>query len=77
MLIETLEYDDLTADEKAEASGNGCGREEASYLKVSHNGETIALESDAMEPEDARMFRDLSWIQPLLQRVWEIGKAEA
>ena len=70
MLEITIEgYDDLSLSEQEEASDNGCGKEYASYLRVRWQGVTIALESDAMEAEDVCMYRDLSWIKPLLMKV--------
>lgn len=77
MKTEQLTYSDLTQEEKDEASNNGSGKEYASYLRISHNGETIALESDAMEPEDCRFYRDLSWIEPLIHKAFTLGKQEA
>ena len=77
MKTELLSYDDLTQSEKDNVSDNGCGKEYAGYLRVSHNGETIALESDAMEPEDCVFYRDLSWITPLIHKAFTIGRQEA
>jgi len=70
MLEITIEgYDDLSESEQEDASDNGCGKEYACYLRVRWQGVTIALESDAMEPEDVHMRRDLNWIKPLLMKV--------
>ena len=74
MKITNLRFDDLTEDEQEDASDNGCGKENANYLCVVHNGETIAIESDAMEPEDARFTRDLGWIEALLWEVYKLGQ---
>lgn len=76
MKTEKLTYNDLTQTEKDSAPNNGAGKEYAGYLRVSHNGETIALESDAMEPEDCRFYRDLSWVEPILHKVFTLGRQE-
>ena len=55
---------------------NGAGKKYAGYIKITHNGETLCLHSDAMEPEDAIFGRDLSWIDGLLKECYEIGKME-
>lgn len=71
--VKRLFYGDLTEKEKEDQPNNGYGKENASYLKVTHDGEVIALESDAMEPEDARFTRDLGWIKKLLEKVYGLG----
>lgn len=75
--IEMQSYDDLSDEEKAGVSDNGYGKESANYLRVTHNGETVFLESDAMEPEDCRFTRDLSWIKVAIERAYELGGAGA
>ena len=72
MKIENLSWDDLTASERASVPDNGCGMESANYLRVSH-GEMISLYSDAMEPEDAVFYRDLSWISGAIERAFKSG----
>ena len=72
--VEGLEYNDLTEEEREDVSDNGCGKEYARYIKVVHNGVTLMLENDAMEPEDATFARDLSWIAGMIQRAYELGK---
>lgn len=76
LTVETLHFDDLPTDARDGVSNNGCGKEYATYIRVSHDGEVIFLESDAMEPEDARFSRDLKWVKDALVRCYEIGKAE-
>lgn len=76
MKIEMLDFDDLNDTEKLGASNNGCGKEYANYIRITHNGETILIENDAMEPEDARLTRDLEWVGWALQRCYEIGVEE-
>lgn len=72
--ISVEDFDSLSEEEKGAASENGAGKEYASYLRVELDGVTIALESDAMEPEDARFSRDLSWVPELLARCYDIGR---
>lgn len=57
-------------------SNNGSGAEYASYLLVFNNGELVRCESDAMEKEDARFSRDLSWIQGALLDAYRFGVDE-
>jgi len=76
MIIESISYEDLTDEEKLEAPNNGCGKEDASYIRVTHKNELIALESDAMEQEDTRFYRDLKWIAPLIEKAYFMGKEE-
>ena len=75
--IDHPSFDDLSDEEKENVPNNGCGKEYSSYIRVEHNGEIIALESDAMEQEDAVFYRDLKWIPGLLKRCYELGKSEA
>ena len=69
-------FNDLTKEEQNNASNNGAGKEYASYLRVTHEGKTILLESDAMEPEDVMFCRDLRWIPGIIQKAYELGKNE-
>ncbi len=75
--ITSLEYEGLTSDEQFCVPNNGHGKEDATYIKVTHRGETICLESDAMEAEDARFYRDLSWIKNIILKAYELGKQDA
>ena len=75
--VKALNYEDLSETEKEDVPNNGSGKEYASYIKVIHNGETILLDSDAMEPEDATFGRDLSWIPKMLRTCYELGKKDA
>jgi len=70
-------YEDLTDEERSDVSDNGSGKEWAGYIKVTHNGKTILLESDAMEPEDASFGRDLGWVYDIIMRAYELGKKDA
>jgi hypothetical protein len=76
LLVHLERFDNLSDVEKECASNNGWGKESASYIRVTHDGETVLIESDAMEPEDARFVRDLSWIIDALQSCYEIGKKD-
>ena len=69
-------FSELTEQERNNASHNGSGPEYAGYIRVTYNGETILLESDAMEREDATFSRDLSWITGIIEKAYELGKAE-
>jgi len=74
--ISTPEFYQLTPDEQSSVSNNGCGKEYANYIRIQRNGETVYLESDAMEPEDARLTRDLSWVKEVIQYAYQCGKAD-
>lgn len=74
--VERQSFDDLSDTEKAGASDNGGGRDYANYVRVSHDGKTLYLESDAMEPEDSRFTRDLSWVLDAIRRAYELGIAD-
>jgi hypothetical protein len=69
-------FDDFTEEEKEIVPNNGNGMKYAGYIKIIHNGETILLESDAMEKEDAIFARDLNWIYEACRRCYEIGRQE-
>jgi hypothetical protein len=69
-------FEELTPAEQAGTSTNGCGKEYANYIRVKRGSQTIWLESDAMEPEDARFTRDLSWIKEALDYAYQCGIAD-
>lgn len=69
-------YKDIPELWKSNVSDNGHGKEYADYLVVKHNGVTIAVYSDAMEPEDVYFSRDMKWIKPALISAYELGKKE-
>lgn len=75
--VEIQQYNQLTQDEQAYASENGSGKEYASYLRIIHNGKSVLLESDAMEPEDCRFYRDLGWVAKAIRDAYELGKSDA
>lgn len=74
--VTTPEFDQLTDIEQASASNNGSGKEYANYIRVERNEVTVFLESDAMEPEDARFTRDLAWIKEALKYAYQCGMAD-
>lgn len=72
--VELQEFDDLSADEKDIVADNGDGKEYTTYLRVTHNGETLFLEGDRnIEPEDRSFHRDLSWVQTAIARAYALG----
>lgn len=71
------DFDELSDEEKESASNGGWGKECANYIRVCHDGKTLLLESDAIEPEDKNFRRDLSWISVWLKKAYELGKADA
>ena len=74
IVIKVLDFSELTDDEKEYQPNNGSGKEYSNYLRMVYKGESIRLESDAMEPEDARFTRDLSWIPIALLKAYELGR---
>jgi hypothetical protein len=75
--VEVHSFDRLTTAEAEAASDNGCGKEYATYIRVTHNGETLFLESDACEPEDKTFGRDLNWIVSALLLAYKLGRRDA
>ncbi len=67
------DFEDLTEEEQMNQPDNGCGKDMANYIRITHNGETVCLESDAMEPEDCIFYRDLGWITTELMRAYQLG----
>ena len=77
MKIKILGYDDLTEDERAKAPNNGSGKEMATYMRITYASGIVQTESDAMEPEDARFHRDLSWVKGAILRAYRQGMEDA
>jgi len=75
--IKIINFDDLTEDEKEDQPDNGCGKEYSTYIRITHGGSTIAIHSDAMEPEDCIFGRDLSWVVGAIKSAYEFGKHDA
>lgn len=67
------DYNALSKSEQNSVANNGCGKELANYIRVERNGQTIYLENDAIEPEDARFSRDLSWVKEALDYAYQCG----
>ena len=74
--IESLNFEDLSDTEKEDAPNNGAGKKDASYIRVTHDSRLVCIESDAMEPEDAVFYRDLSWITRVLEECYKCGKID-
>jgi len=75
--VKRVSFEDLSDDEKDDQPSNGDGKEYAGYLKMTHGGETIAIYSDAMEPEDCTFSRDLRWVCMAIYVAYELGKNDA
>jgi len=74
LTIKTVPYDELPESiEKDGLSNNGNGKELADYLLVYHNDDLILCESDAVEPEDATLYRDFSWIPSIVRQAYNLG----
>lgn len=73
MTIERLYSQQLPEDVKEDMPNNGWGKEDASYIHIEWDGGTHSYYSDAMEPEDAKFSRDLSWIVPVLKEMYQEG----
>jgi hypothetical protein len=77
MIKVTIEsFADLSQEEQQRAPNNGVGKQWANYLRVTHDGDTLLLRSDAMEPEDATFTRDLDWVATWMKTLYEIGRGE-
>jgi hypothetical protein len=66
-------FDDLPEVEQENASDNGCGKEDAGYLRVEMPGRLTRYFSDAMEPEDASFGRDLKWVAEAIEDAFVCG----
>jgi len=75
--INRVSFEELTENEKEEQPNNGCGKEYAGYLKITHGGNVVAIYSDAMEPEDCGFHRDLRWVSDAIESAYEAGKEDA
>jgi hypothetical protein len=76
--VQILSYDKLPKEiDKAQLSNNGSGKEYANYIIVRHNDKVILVESDAMEPEDCKLLRDLYWVPIVILRAYRIGLEES
>ena len=73
MKVTIIDYEDLPEGEGDNQPDNGCGAEDASYLRVEIPGEVTVFYSDAMEPEDATFYRDLRWVKDALLKAYKAG----
>ncbi len=71
MKIYHLSWEDLTEVEKELQPDNGSGKEYAGYLAID-DGVSRRVYSDACEPEDARLYRDFSWVKHELEIAYGI-----
>ena len=74
--VKQQDYTELTEDEQENVPNNGSGKEYATYLRVLYKGESIRLESDAMEPEDTTFYRNLGWIAEAILEAYHLGQHE-
>lgn len=70
--VRLLDYKDLSPEKQKEYKYHNY----YTFLQVKHKGNEIAFHSDMMEREDARFYRDLSWIDELLEEVYNLGIAD-
>ena len=61
-------YNKIPANRQEEQPSNGCGKEQATYLVIEWDDGAIQIQSDAMEPEDCRFYRNLSWVKRTLEK---------
>lgn len=71
--IELVKFGDLTDEEKEEQPNNGCGKDNARYIKLSNAGKTLMIISDAVEPEDATFTRDFRKVINAIQLAYKCG----
>ena len=76
LVIEQVSFEELTPEQQEYQPDNGCGKEFADYLIIKYKGAIIRIESDAMESEDVRFCRDLSWIKDAIEQAYELGRSE-
>lgn len=72
LTVEILSKDELTPEEQENYGSDNYNQ----YLKITHNGKVICLESDQYEPEDVGFYRDLSWIPIIIRKAYELGKED-
>lgn len=72
--VDRIMYRDLTREEQQEVPNNGCGKEYANYVRVTHGiGNTILLISDATEPEDSTLERDFKPLVDMVEQAYILG----
>ncbi len=68
--VKLVNYDELPEDIKKDYSRH-C--EDSCFLLIYYRNKLLFVESDAMEPEDARFCRDLSWIPEQIEKAYKLG----
>lgn len=71
--VELTDFEGLTDEEKEEQPDNGVGKENANYIKITDQGKTIMILSDAAEPEDATYRRDFRNVIDAIEKAYKIG----
>jgi hypothetical protein len=74
--IKIQKFDDLSEQEQRDAPNNGRGKKNASYLRVVHDGVSVCLLTDALEPEDATFSRGFAQVEWIVMEAYKIGKIE-
>lgn len=73
LTVEILDFGQLNDEAKEGVPDNGSGKEYANYIHVRLGDETLYLESDACEPEDANFYGDMNWIVAALPDMFARG----
>lgn len=71
--VEIQSFDKLSATEQDEWGGSD---DYSNFLRVTHDGQTLLLTRDSMEPEDVRFTRDLAWVPRAIQQAYEMGVSD-
>lgn len=74
--VEMVSYGDLTEEEQEHQPNNGNGKEYATYIKLIHDGDTLMILSDAVEPEDATFGRDFFDVVTAIELAYTTGKVD-
>jgi hypothetical protein len=74
--VELQEFSQLSDAEKMAMPDNGNGKKWANYVRVTYKGQTLYLESDAIEPEDKSFGRNLHWVLTAIRKAYELGRAD-
>ena len=77
MKVEVISYDELSEDEQRIAPNSGSGKDVATYMRITYEDGDSHVESDAMEPEDATFYRDLSWVASAIESAYKQGLKDA
>jgi hypothetical protein len=72
--VKMLSYDELTKEEQEDQYHDPY--DSVNYIRVKHEGKVILLESDQMEPEDTKFYRDLSWIPGIIEKAYKLGRLD-